>query len=112
MPTRSIFFDEWQKCLHAHYLHVLRERDAITEPTLRRVLLNTGLTEAELAEMQQHAAGPVHESAGLPEAVFSDLAADDPAGDVGDDPGSGEARADGDPPVSPEPPAAGQLSLF
>lgn len=97
MPDRSIFFDEWQKCLHAHYVHVLRERDAITEPTLRRVLLNTGLAEAELAEMQQHAADPV---------------ADDLAGDVGGDPGSGEERAEGDPPVSPEPPAAGQLSLF
>ncbi len=62
---RSIFFDEWQDCLRAHYVHVLRTSDSVTEPTLRHVLHQTGITDEELAALQaQGLAGrPLPESA-------------------------------------------------
>lgn len=44
----SIFFNDWQACLRAHYVHVIRTDDAVTEPTLRHVLLQTGLTDTDL----------------------------------------------------------------
>ncbi|MBN2302858.1 MAG: hypothetical protein JXQ72_00175 [Anaerolineae bacterium] len=53
--NHSIFFDEWRQCLYAHYIHVLRAGDAITEPTLRRVLLNSGLTDTDIAQMRAKA---------------------------------------------------------
>lgn len=51
-PKGTLFFDEWQACLRAHYIHVIRTHDAVTEPTLRYVLLTTGLTEADLAALR------------------------------------------------------------
>jgi len=54
---RSIFFENWRDCLHAHYLHVLRTHDTVTEPTLRRVLLQTGLSEDELDAIRAEALG-------------------------------------------------------
>lgn len=54
---QSIFFDEWQACLHAHYTHVIRQNDRITEPTLHHVLLQTGMTEAEIQALRQAALG-------------------------------------------------------
>lgn len=53
--SRGIFFDEWQACLRAHYIHVLRANDTITERTLRGVLLQSGVTEAELAALHDRA---------------------------------------------------------
>lgn len=53
--SRGIFFDDWQACLRAHYVHVLRANDAITERTLRGVLLQSGVTEAELAALHDRA---------------------------------------------------------
>jgi len=54
-PNGSLFFDEWQACLRAHYLHVIRMQDTITESTLRGVLLATGLSEDELEALHQEA---------------------------------------------------------
>ncbi|NLE53273.1 MAG: hypothetical protein GX613_17900, partial [Chloroflexi bacterium] len=54
-PNGSLFFDEWQACLRAHYLHVIRMQDTITESTLRGVLLATGLSEDELEALRQEA---------------------------------------------------------
>jgi hypothetical protein len=51
----SIFFDEWQACLHAHYIYVIRTGDTVTEPTLREVLLHSGLSEKELRALQDEA---------------------------------------------------------
>jgi len=60
----SIFFDEWQACLRAHYVHVLRTNDTVTEPTLRHVLHQTGITDEELAALQAEglAGRPLSES--------------------------------------------------
>ncbi len=46
--SKGIFFDEWQACLRAHYRFVIEMNDEVTEPTLRHVLLQTGLTAEEL----------------------------------------------------------------
>lgn len=64
--TRGIFFDDWQACLRAHYVYVLRAEDAITERTLRGVLLQSGVTEAELAALHDRARalGPLEPDAG------------------------------------------------
>lgn len=56
-PKGTLFFDEWQACLRAHYVHVIRARDSVTEPTLRHVLLTTGLTEGELDALRAEAFG-------------------------------------------------------
>lgn len=55
MSERSVFFDEWQACLRAHYKYVICAHDPITEPTLRRVLLFTGVLEEELLDLQDEA---------------------------------------------------------
>lgn len=55
MGRRSIFFEEWKACLRAHYLHVVHINDQITEPTLRRVLLDAGVSEAEIERWYQEA---------------------------------------------------------
>jgi hypothetical protein len=52
---RSIFFKEWQACLRAHYQHVVRINDRITESTLRHVLLQSGLTEDDLRALGEDA---------------------------------------------------------
>jgi len=55
-PTSgSVFFDHWQACLRAHFVYVLRIDDHITEPTLRDVLLHTGLSEADLDALYEDA---------------------------------------------------------
>jgi hypothetical protein len=52
---KGIFFDEWQSCLRAHYVHVVRAEDDVTEPTLRHVLLQTGLTEDDIEALREQA---------------------------------------------------------
>lgn len=54
---RSIFSEEWRACLRAHYTYVIRAQDALTEQTLRHVLLQTGMREDELADMRRQALG-------------------------------------------------------
>lgn len=55
MGSRSIFFEEWKSCLRAHYLHVVRINDQVTEPTLRRVLLDAGVSDSEIERWYQEA---------------------------------------------------------
>jgi len=52
---RSLFYDDWRQCLRAHYEHVVRIQDQITEPTLRQVLLTIGLSEDEIEELRAEA---------------------------------------------------------
>jgi hypothetical protein len=100
MSKRSIFFDYWQDCLRAHYVHVLSTDDKITEPTLRHVLLQTGLSEEDLCDLKamagvdcdedldaepieamelyvQPGAAPIDEAA-LPAEVYEDTPPDQP----------------------------------
>jgi hypothetical protein len=51
----SIFFDQWQACLRAHYIHVIRANDTVTERTLRSVLLQSGLAEDDLGRLYDEA---------------------------------------------------------
>ncbi len=51
MGNKSIFYEDWRACLRAHYIHVIRTRDTVTEPTLRNILLSVGFNEAEINEM-------------------------------------------------------------
>jgi hypothetical protein len=57
----GIFFDDWQACLRSHYIYVIRAGDAVTEPTLRHVLVHSGVDEAELDALraQAEALGPL-----------------------------------------------------
>lgn len=51
----SLFFDEWQACLRAHYVHVIRTNDVVNERTLRYVLLQTGMSEDALLRLREEA---------------------------------------------------------
>ncbi|HEX2907975.1 MAG TPA: hypothetical protein VHO69_13990 [Phototrophicaceae bacterium] len=53
--SQNIFADEWRACLQAHYQHVVRNQDQVTEPSLRLVMLDAGFTESELAELRVRA---------------------------------------------------------
>jgi hypothetical protein len=86
---------------------VLRTNDTVTEPTLRHVLRQTGITEEELAALQAKALG-----APLPPVDFPP--APDPAPlawSPPDSPEEAEAIAE-DLPEEPPPVAPGQLPLF
>jgi hypothetical protein len=126
----SVFFDEWRACLRAHYIHVLRTGDAITEPTLRQVLLQTGASDEDLRALQVEALGASASAAEIaPEAPLAEalpLAADDelsdeppyeePAPDLGEEGEyTGESDAEdesGEEKEPPVPPDTWQLSLF
>jgi hypothetical protein len=141
MSKRSIFFDAWQACLRAHYIHVIRTNDAVTEPTLRAVLLQSGLSEDDLHDLYQEALalGPLDPDAALlpepdaplpdeqpePEPDADELYADDlpdPALDelpeIEDDAAEEVEEAEpveeiDDSPAPPdEPPPSQQLSMF
>ncbi len=58
MSQHDIFFDEWRDCLKAHYLYVVRTEDHVTEPTLRGILLDAGITEGEIEAWYQEAIQP------------------------------------------------------
>lgn len=115
--NRSIFHDEWRACLYAHYEHVIRTGDTITEPTLRHVLLQAGLREDELTalhtavddiDMLTLVEDEPFEAVDYVDAVSEE---DDSAGDVDDDvevetfDESDDFEDDGEPPPA-------QLSLF
>jgi hypothetical protein len=141
MSKRSIFFDAWQACLRAHYVHVIRTNDAVTEPTLRAVLLQSGLSEDDLHDLYREALalGPLDADAAIlpepdapplpdvppePEPEPDDLFADDLPDAALDELTEVEAEApeveeieiDGEIDESPappdEPPPAQQLSMF
>jgi hypothetical protein len=102
----SIFFDEWQACLHAHYVHVVRTQDAVTEPTLRHVLLQTGLDEADVQALHEQAqALGLLDPGAEPEWAGSIPPGDDAASDDGPEE---DDAADGDTPADNGP----QLSMF
>ena len=50
MQRRSIFFDDWRECLRSHFFHVVKINDAVTEPTLRNVLMDAGISPEEIDE--------------------------------------------------------------
>jgi hypothetical protein len=120
---RSLFFDEWQACLRAHYVHVIRTNDAVNERTLRHVLLQSGLSEDALLQLHVEALAssptvpdaeatfeePVPEPDGA--AVYAedepfDAALDEPPADLQDD--EDEQASDNPPPTD----HGQQLSLF
>jgi hypothetical protein len=51
----NIFADDWRDCLRAHYNHVVRTEDHVTEPSLHKVMNAAGFSESELAEMRVRA---------------------------------------------------------
>jgi hypothetical protein len=138
MSKRSIFFDAWQACLRAHYIHVIRTNDAVTEPTLRAVLLQSGLSEDDLHDLYQEALalGPLDPDAALlpePDAPPPDLLPEpepdadelfvedlpDPALDELPEPEEEPVEEvetvdeiDDSPAPPDEPPSAQQLSMF
>jgi hypothetical protein len=120
--THSLFFDEWQACLRAHYVYVLRAGDHVTEPTLRQVLLQTGLGEEDLRALQEEAFAlgaiepgleleppPPAGLSGEPDDLPDELPGV-PAGDLEDDTYADQAgdAFDREPPPIP----SGQLPLF
>ena len=54
MPE-NIFEAEWRECLEAHYMHVIRNRDKVTEPSLTVVMHQAGFNDSELAELRVRA---------------------------------------------------------
>lgn len=61
MPE-DIFADEWRECLRAHYMHVIRTKDRVTEPSLTVVMGQAGFDKSELAELRVRATMHVDES--------------------------------------------------
>lgn len=53
--SENIFADEWMKCLEAHYTHVIRIQDRVTEPSLTIVMHSAGFTDKQLAELRVRA---------------------------------------------------------
>lgn len=54
MPE-NIFEAEWHECLEAHYMHVIRTRDKVTEPSLTVVMHQSGYDDSELAALRVRA---------------------------------------------------------
>ncbi|MBZ0287114.1 MAG: hypothetical protein K8I30_05825 [Anaerolineae bacterium] len=61
MPE-NIFEAEWRECLEAHYMHVIRNRDKVTEPSLTHVMHQAGFNDSELAELRVRATMHVDDS--------------------------------------------------
>ena len=53
--SENIFADEWIECLEAHYMHVIRINDKVTEPSLSIVMQDAGFSDAQLAELRVRA---------------------------------------------------------
>jgi hypothetical protein len=53
--SENIFADEWVECLEAHYMHVIRTKDKVTEPSLSIVMHSAGFTDKQLAELRVRA---------------------------------------------------------
>lgn len=53
--SENIFANEWVECLEAHYMHVIRINDKVTEPSLSIVMHSAGFTDAQLAELRVRA---------------------------------------------------------
>jgi hypothetical protein len=61
MPE-NIFEAEWRECLEAHYMHVIRNRDKVTEPSLTVVMGQAGFDASELAALRVRATMHVDDS--------------------------------------------------
>ena len=55
MSESSIFAGEWRDCLRAHYTHVVRAQDGLTERTLISVMHEAGFSDEELIELKLRA---------------------------------------------------------
>jgi hypothetical protein len=55
MAERSIFFEEWRRCLQEHYRQVIRTQDSVTEKTLVGVLHRVGFSDDELRQLYMEA---------------------------------------------------------
>ncbi|MCA0457235.1 MAG: hypothetical protein LCI00_24900 [Chloroflexi bacterium] len=53
--SENIFAQEWVDCLEAHYTHVIRTKDHVTEPSLTIVMHSAGFTDKQLAELRVRA---------------------------------------------------------
>ncbi len=53
--SENIFADEWMECLEAHYTHVIRTQDRVTEPSLTIVMHSAGFSDKQLAELRVRA---------------------------------------------------------
>ena len=53
--AENIFADEWHQCLEAHYMHVVRNNDRVTQPSLTLVMHQAGFSDSELAELRVRA---------------------------------------------------------
>lgn len=53
--SENIFADDWVECLEAHYMHVVRTKDKVTEPSLSIVMRSAGFTDKQLAELKVRA---------------------------------------------------------
>ena len=53
--SENIFADEWVDCLEAHYMHVIRTKDKVTEPSLTIVMHSAGFSDNQLAELRVRA---------------------------------------------------------
>lgn len=55
MSDQSVFAEEWRRCLRAHYVHVIRSDDQVTQKSLVRVLARLGFTEDEIRALYREA---------------------------------------------------------
>lgn len=53
--SENIFANEWIECLEAHYVHVIRTKDHVTEPSLTIVMHSAGFSDKQLAELRVRA---------------------------------------------------------
>lgn len=58
----NIFADEWNECLRAHYMHVIRTNDKVTLPSLTIVMQQAGFSTSQLAELRVRATMHVDEA--------------------------------------------------
>jgi hypothetical protein len=60
--SENVFANEWIECLEAHYMHVIRNKDKVTEPSLSIVMHSAGFSDAQLAELRVRATMHVDDS--------------------------------------------------
>lgn len=53
--SQNVFADEWRECLRAHYQHVIRVQDKVTEPSLTVVMHEAGFSDADLRALRLQA---------------------------------------------------------
>ncbi|MBI1282266.1 MAG: hypothetical protein GC179_29335 [Anaerolineaceae bacterium] len=53
--SENVFADDWVDCLESHYMHVIRNKDKVTEPSLSVVMHSAGFSDKQLAELRVRA---------------------------------------------------------